>query len=320
MIWPGLWQCCFWLLYPLSCLFAAIVRLRRYAYQQGCFASYKAPVPVVVVGNLSVGGNGKTPMVIALVEYLRTQGWHPGVVSRAYKSSLAANAILVLDAHTPVVLAGDEPSLIYQRCRCPLAVGRQRGKALQALLQQHPAVDVIVSDDGLQHYALQRDLEILLIDSQTQLGNGCCLPAGPLREPMDRLNSVDLIWYTADFLVNTTIAYQLQAPEIQRPLQDFAALPDCHVLLGIARPQRVLTLLDQYAILYKAHLFADHHAYTAKDIAAIKDQTILMTEKDAIKCQHLPLTNAWVLPLQAVLSPVQQQQLRQCILDILPTP
>ena len=182
-----------WLLRPLEFLFRSLAALRRLAYRAGLLRSYRAPLPVVVVGNITVGGTGKTPVVIALVEQLQAAGLRPGVVSRGYGAGQGSFPHRV-GAGSRADECGDEPLLIHRRTGCPCVVDPDRPRALRALLESGP-LDLVVCDDGLQHYALQRDLEIAVLDANSLVGNGFCLPAGPLREPVRRLQSVDFTLY-----------------------------------------------------------------------------------------------------------------------------
>lgn len=182
LLWPLLW--------PLSLLFGAISKSKRQQYQSGKKQAYKAPVPVVVVGNITAGGNGKTPVVVWLVEQLQQLGYKPGVVSRGYGAK-APRYPLVLDGNTPAKHCGDEPKLIYRRTGAPVAVDPVRAKAVKALLET--GVDIIITDDGLQHYALERDIEFVIVDGNRRFGNESLIPLGPLREGVERLAEVDFI-------------------------------------------------------------------------------------------------------------------------------
>ncbi|HEX5338088.1 MAG TPA: tetraacyldisaccharide 4'-kinase, partial [Gallionella sp.] len=179
------------LLLPPAALFFFISLVRRLLFRSGLRRSHRLPVPVIVVGNLTVGGTGKTPLVLWLVEFLRSQGYHPGIISRGYAGSAAQPQ--AVSAVSDPALVGDEPLLLARRTQCPIWVGRRRADVARALLVAHPDCDVIISDDGLQHYALQRDVEVVVVDGVRRFGNGLPLPAGPLREPLSRLQSVDAV-------------------------------------------------------------------------------------------------------------------------------
>lgn len=285
---------------PASALFRALVALRRSAYRLGLRRAAHLPVPVVVVGNITVGGSGKTPLVMHLVEQLQAHGWHPGVVSRGYQSATSSPRRIGADADP--VENGDEPVMVAQRCRCPVAVGAERPAAARLLL---PDCDVIVSDDGLQHYALTRDLEIAVVDGDAGLGNGRMLPTGPLREPRGRLRSVDFVAVRDDDGVFDAAAYEayafrvavgltrrLVAPEVTRPLDAWGDSP-VHAVAGIGVPERFFGQLEDLGLDVERHAFADHHAFRPADLAFGDQAPILMTEKDAIKCRAFADERAW---------------------------
>jgi tetraacyldisaccharide 4'-kinase len=279
-----------YLLLPLTGLFCVIAALRRWQHKR---QQVKHPVPVIVVGNIAVGGTGKTPLVIWLVEHLRAAGFQPGVVSRGYKSKVDE--------------FGDEPLLIMQRTHVPLVVGKDRNQAITALLQQH-ACDIIIADDGLQHYRMGRDVEICVVDGQRRFGNGYCLPAGPLREPVSRLASCDFVVINGetmqmrgDTLVNLATA----------EMQSLAAWAGktVHVVTGIGNPQRFIHTLEQAGLQVIPHLYPDHHAFNGTELGFDDSHPILMTEKDAVKCRQFAVQHAWYLPIEAVLSDAFAQTL-----------
>jgi len=300
-----------WLLLPLlgpfNLLFAGVAgRRRRQARPQ------RLPVPVVVVGNLTVGGAGKTPLTLWLAGQLAARGWRPGIVSRGYGGA-ATQPRPVLAASTPAEV-GDEPLLLARRSGVPVWVGRDRAAAGQALLAAHPEVDVVLCDDGLQHYRLARDVELAVFDRRGA-GNGWRLPLGPLREPLARLAEVDAVIgndFDAAALAGATPAFamRLQAGEFWRlddPAQRCGAAAlrgrKLHALAGIGDPQRFFASLRGLGLDFVAHPFPDHHAYTAVDLRFDDDAVLLMTEKDAVKCAGLTTAEAWVLPVEAGLSP-----------------
>lgn len=289
----------------LAGLYGMLTALRRRAYRHVWLPSERLPVPVVVVGNISVGGTGKTPLVIALVHALRARGFVPGVVSRGYGGSVREPCLL--DAHSQPALVGDEPCLIRVGSDAPVAVGRDRVAAARLLLAQ--AVDVIISDDGLQHYRLQRDVEICVIDGLRRFGNGRLLPAGPLREPLTRLASVDFRVVnggepradeTAMRLLDGE-AWRLAAPHERRPLTHWAG-STVHAVAGIGYPPRFFDSLRAHGMQVVEHAFPDHYAYVASDLIFAADMPILMTAKDAIKCRRWDLADAWVVPVEASLA------------------
>lgn len=308
------WQKTGWaqcLLFPLSWLFGLLAAARRFCYKIGLFSSHILPVPVIVVGNISVGGVGKTPVVIALAQQLRSAGYSPGILSRGYGGKQAGE----VTPDSPATLFGDEPLLIARRSGCPVWVAASRVTAGQALLDAHPQVDVIICDDGLQHYALQRDIEIAVIQRPLGLGNGRLLPAGPLREPLGRLLRVDVVVESGQLPVDFTqaVTYQLRLRTSSwTSVADFNSETSTEALreqsliamAGIGHPQRFFNVLDDMGLLAERRALADHHAYTLADFESLHGKTVLMTEKDAVKCQHLGLSNAWFLPVSAELQPV----------------
>lgn len=271
-----------YMLLPLTGLFCVLAAVRRWQHKR---QQVKHPVPVIVVGNISVGGTGKTPLVIWLVERLREAGFSPGVVSRGYQRQ--ENDI------------GDEPTLIKQRTQVPIAIGSDRNQAIITLLQQH-ACDIVIADDGLQHYRMGRDVEICVVDGQRRFGNGFCLPAGPLRESISRLTSCDFVIVNGDTMqMRGDILVNLATVEAQ-PLTAWAG-KTVHVVTGIGNPQRFLQSLEQAGLLVVPHLYPDHHAFTGTELCFDDTHPIIMTEKDAVKCRQFAGQNAWYLPIEAVL-------------------
>lgn len=314
-IWSGespLWL----LLLPLSWLYGLVSGIIRLLYRLGLKRAWRAPVPVVVVGNLTAGGNGKTPVVIWLVEQLQKRGIRPGVVSRGYGGK-AAHYPLLLTPDTTTAEAGDEPVLIYQRTGAPVAVSPVRSDAVQALLAEHD-VQIIITDDGLQHYALARDKEIVVIDGVRRFGNGWWLPAGPMRERASRLKSVDAV------IVNGGAAQPGEIPMHLQPgmainlltgeRQAVSRLPALVAMAGIGHPPRFFATLEQCgARLEKRVPLADHQALVAEQVDALtkSGQTLIMTEKDAVKCRAFAKGNWWYLPVDAELSGEQPEHLLQ---------
>lgn len=296
------------LLLPLAVLFAAVSALRRLAYRRGWLASVAVGVPLIVVGNISAGGSGKTPLVIWLASWLRAQGYRPGVVSRGYGGS-ARGCVEVQPDSSPAQV-GDEPLLIRIKSGAPVVVGRDRVAAARTLLARHPGVDVIVSDDGLQHYRLHRDIELAVIDAATGLGNGWPLPAGPLREPKRRLDSVDAViqvvrgaavarrdlpvpGWRADYTIGQ--AWRLHAPSQRCALRDLPPR-DWLAATGIGRPQAFFDMLRAQGLRLAARSFADHHAFRPHDLPV--DGAVLMTEKDAVKCMRFAGSDWWAVELE----------------------
>ena len=295
-----------WLLLPLSALFAGVSALRRLAFRCGLKTSHRLPVPVIVVGNISVGGTGKTPVTLRLCQMLQANGWRPGIISRGYGVKLTAPR-LVKPADSPSD-SGDEPVLLAQRSGCPVVIFPDRVKGGQFLLANTDC-DIIICDDGLQHYALKRDLEIVLIDASRGLGNGFLLPAGPLREGRWRLAQADVVLCNGE-LTDRQLAtcshgsFMLRASAPEPLLSNSPQLaPEMAVQLvsGIGNPQRFLQTVQQLGYrIAGTHWFADHHPFTAEDLAQIPTP-LLMTEKDAVKCRAFAKSQWYSLPVQAVL-------------------
>jgi len=293
------------LLLPLSWLFAALVSLRRWAYRRGLRRVARLPVPVVVVGNLTAGGAGKTPLTLRLVDWLRAAGYSPGILSRGY-GGRARNPLSV-EPESDAGLVGDEPVLLARRAACPVWVGRRRAEVGRMLLACHPEVDVLVADDGLQHYALARDLEIVVLDGARGFGNGRLLPAGPLREPESRLREVDAVVINgadevvaargdhfgmrlrAGAFVNLACPTRLASAELFKHGM-------VHAVAGIGHPERFFATLRGLGLSITPHAFADHHAFVAADLPA---GTVLMTEKDAVKCAAFARDDLWYLVVDA---------------------
>ena len=295
------------LLFPVSLFFRVVTALRRYLYRVGMLASVKLPVPVIVVGNISVGGTGKTPLTLWLAQQLVDNGWHPGIVSRGYiktgEQKKTPHEVSVDDTANEV---GDEPLLMAQRALCPVWIGCDRPAAAQALLQAHPECDIVLSDDGLQHYRLQRDAEIVVVDGARRFGNGLLLPAGPLREPVSRLRTVDAVVINgglakdAEFAMNLhgSLFYNLLNPEIVVTAAEFAG-QHLHAVAGIGHPHRFFAHLEHLGLVAQQHAFPDHHHYTGADIAFEDADAVLMTEKDAVKCSAFATEKCWVLRVDA---------------------
>ncbi len=314
-------------LLPLAGLFGLLGVVRRGLYACGWLASSRLPVPVVVVGNIYVGGTGKTPLVIWLARALREAGYTPGVISRGYGADGAAPRTVTPDALPHEV--GDEPLLIAARSGCPIVVGRDRGAAGRALLAAYPQVDLIIADDGLQHYALQRDIEIVLCDSRGN-GNGWLLPAGPLREPATRRRDFTVVNASqavpgvpagalrmrldgdrAERLADRSQTRLLSA--FSQPLQEGAAAPRLAAAAGIGNPARFFTTLREAGLRFDALPLPDHYDYAANPFAKIDADAILITEKDAVKCsRHDALKNdprLWVVPVTARIDGALLEQL-----------
>ena len=296
-----------WLLLPLTGLFVCLAALKRYLTKPE-----KLSVPVIVVGNITVGGAGKTPLTLWLAQQLTARGLKPGIVSRGYGGeNTLPRAVTLADSPEQV---GDEPLLLARRSGVPVWVARDRAAAGRALLVAHPEVDVILCDDGLQHTRLARDIELAVFDARGA-GNGWRLPVGPLREPLARLVTVDAI------VCNNFSGQQMPAQVPQFPMclqaEDFYRLDDprqtCHAeqlvgkklyaMAGIGDPKRFFRTLETLGLSFEEHPFQDHHAYSTAELSFAQDGILLMTEKDAVKCAGLTLGETWVLPVDAELAP-----------------
>lgn len=308
----------YWLLVPFSLLYGGIAFLLRQSYRWGWRKSWRAPVPVVVVGNLTAGGNGKTPVVIWLVEQLQKKGYRVGVVSRGYGGKADRYPLLV-DNGVTTSQAGDEPVLIHQRTGAPVAVAPQRRLAVEALLAHYP-LDMVITDDGLQHYALARDMELVVVDGIRRFGNGWWLPAGPMRERESRLATVDAIIVNGGIPRESEIAMMLTAGMAINLLSgekcDVSRLQNVVAMAGIGHPPRFFATLRQSGVSISREIaFADHQRYQLdqlKPLTVDDGQPLLMTEKDAVKCRAFACANWWYLPVDAVLSePHATQLLRQ---------
>lgn len=295
-----------WLM-PLGFVFSDMVRFRRYCYRIGIKKTVKLNVPVIIVGNLTVGGTGKTPLVIFLAKLVKASGYRPGIIARGYGGKAASRPRLVFADSKPDDV-GDEPLLLAKQSQCPVAVGIKRAESAKLLLELG-GCDLIISDDGLQHYALARDIEIAVVDGERWFGNGYCLPAGPMREPPSRLESVDLVVVNGEKNEAGQFSMQLTGSEAvnlatgqSRPLSEFAGQP-CHAIAGIGNPGRFFRLLEKAGIIAIEHSFPDHYRFTAGDLVFNDGLPVLMTEKDAVKCVNFAMGDLWQVPVQAELEP-----------------
>ncbi len=312
--WPA------YLLLPFSLLFLLVSGLRRLLFKSGLLPSYRAPVPVIVVGNLSVGGNGKTPVVIWLVQQLQQRGFSVGVISRGYGGQSKIYPLSVKADSDPVQV-GDEPVLIAKRTKVPLCISPNRQQAIELLLQQHPC-DLIISDDGLQHYKLQRDIEIVVMDAERGLGNGFVLPAGPLRELPSRLNGADLIIANGhprqdcDVTMKLVPKYAVNLlTQEKRLLTEFNQVS---AIAGIGNPQRFFNMLRELNIeLSETRAFQDHqHYHPALFTKLAENRPLFMTEKDAVKCTLFAQPNWWYVPVETEIHGEKAQQLLNRISEI----
>jgi tetraacyldisaccharide 4'-kinase len=291
------------LLLPLSLLFRLIAALRRSLFRLGIFKTQRFSAPVIVVGNITVGGSGKTPLVIWLADHLREQGMRPGLVARGYRGQASTWPQQVRPDSDPASV-GDEAVLLAQRSGCPVCVGPDRPEAVRSLLS-HTDCNVIISDDGLQHYAMGRDLEIAVVDGQRRFGNGLLLPAGPLREPVSRLRHVDLVVANGEPGAGE-FAMKLRSPQVC-PLHGDGEPADIsrfdgrrvRAIAGIGNPQRFFDMLTRHGLVVESHAFPDHHSYSREELSFADDLPLLMTEKDAVKCRRIINGDAWVVSVQA---------------------
>lgn len=309
------------LLLPVALVFAGLAAFRRLFYRLGILGTVRLPVPVIVIGNITAGGSGKTPLVLHLVQELARCGRHPGIVSRGYGGS--AQGVQEVFAASDAAVVGDEPLLLARRAGCPVFVGRDRAAAARALLSTHPQCDVIVADDGLQHYRLARDIEIVVMDERG-IGNGWPLPAGPLRECPRRLDTADAVVLNGaaqvppDALPRQVFRMSLVGErfhDLHDPRRTCIAadLRDrrLHALAGIGSPARFFRQLEGMGLRFVPHSFPDHHPFRPADLDFKDADALLMTEKDAVKCQAFAPQETWVLPVEAFLDPGLAQWLAE---------
>lgn len=289
----------FFLLVPVSWFFCLLAWIRRSLFLLGPFSRFKAPVPVIIVGNITAGGSGKTPLVIWLARYLKDKGYQPGIVSRGYGGQAKIWPQQVRP-DSDYVAVGDEAVMIAARTECPMAVGPDRPQVVQSLLEHHE-IDVILSDDGLQHYALDRDIEIAVVNGERRFGNGYCLPAGPLRERPSRLDEVDIIVVNGEgerrehpMSVSNQVAVNMLTAET-RSLSEFDS-GGVHAVAGVGHPQRFFDSLRAAGLDIQTHEFPDHYQYSQTDLEYDDELPVLMTEKDAVKCMRFNNPGLWCVP------------------------
>ena len=299
-----------WLLWPVSMLFGIAVVLRKLFFKLRLLKSAHPGIPVIVVGNLVAGGSGKTPLVIWIAELLKSKGWSPAIISRGYGARRTGerHAPRAVTIASDAAEVGDEPILLARRSGCPVWVGADRIRVAEALRAQHLDVDVLILDDGLQHYRLRRDLEVAVVDARG-FGNGLLMPAGPLREPRWRLRSVDAVVAHASTAV-TGFRMRLEGETLHRmsdardrqPAKAFAG-QKVHAVAGIGDPNRFFLHLAGLGLKPLPHPFPDHHPFTASDLEFGDQLPVMLTEKDAVKLRHAARPNWWVLPVTASLDP-----------------
>jgi tetraacyldisaccharide 4'-kinase len=304
-------------LLPVAAAFALTSWLRRFAYRSGWMSAEKLRVPVVVVGNLTVGGTGKTPLVLWLAQTLRRRGFSPGIVSRGYRGDSGRPVEVKQTATADEV--GDEPLLLARASGCPVWIGADRAQSGTRLLEAHPRCDVLIADDGLQHYHLARQVEIAVVDGDRGYGNGLPLPAGPMREPMSRLAAVHAVVINAVSIGDAdrklaagrpAFAMELAGTRL-RNLADPARFGDLselhgrpvHAVAGIGNPERFFDQLARRGLSVTPHGFPDHHAYREEDLDFGDDTTVLMTEKDAVKCERFARSHWWAVDVDARIEP-----------------
>lgn len=305
------------MLSPLSLLYGVVGRVRKFLYDNDKLSKYHAPIPVMVIGNITVGGSGKTPLIITLVKYLQGKGINVGVISRGYGRT--GNAPALVFANSTPIQVGDEPCLIVQETNVPMAVGANRGQVIDLLIHNHPTLQLVISDDGLQHHALHRDVEWIVVDGMRGFGNEKLFPQGFLREPLDRLTEATVIYHDSrDDRYDDNALLMHLAPSKIIPLLGNSksgndkTLPSqkVYAVSGIGYPTRFFKTLNELGFDVAERAFGDHHDFALDDLADLTDLPIITTSKDAVKLRELASThpnhaifdNIWVLPVQAVLS------------------
>ncbi|MFT5259629.1 MAG: tetraacyldisaccharide 4'-kinase [Saprospiraceae bacterium] len=303
----GLWA---WLLSPISILIYSLAWLKRKGYQLSVFKAQRLPLPIIVVGNLSVGGTGKTPLVIYLCQLLKEKGFRPAIISRGYKSKEGQQSQLVT-ALSVATQVGDEAVLLAQRTGCPVMIGANRVQSVKDLIKQTDC-DIVISDDGFQHLKLHRDIDILVRDASRGYGNGWCLPSGPLRESFSAQNDAHLVVHNGGekagkdqhfaMALHPTNPFKLSTQE--ESSYDSLSCMHFNAVAAIGNPERFFSMLESHSITIARHPFVDHHAFRADDLDFGDDKPLIMTEKDAVKCAPLSVNNPiWVVPVTAALSP-----------------
>ena len=309
-----------YLLCPFSLLYALVTGLRYVFYRHKLKPSLQK-IPIIVVGNLTVGGNGKTPCVIALTRLLQEQGFRPGIVSRGYQARAPHYPFLV-NEHSNIRESGDEPAMLRAELNCPVVLDPQRKNAVDYLLKHCPEVNVIIADDGLQHFQLRRDFEIVVIDANRQFGNGLCLPAGPLREPISRLKTVDLV-ITQGQSVAFPYSFQLK-PQVFIQVAESKKMSDIsswkgkkvHAVAAIGNPERFFETLRALGLEVIPHVFADHTWFKSQDFEYNDEYPIIMTAKDAIKCKDFAKTDWWYLQVAPEFNTLTKAELMKFIKNI----
>ena len=337
-----------WLLLPISWLYGLVTMLRRKAYKVGLFSSYRAPIPVLVIGNITVGGSGKTPVIMTLVTYLQQRGVQVGVISRGYGGDSRQMPCLVTMDSLPSEV-GDEPYLIVSTTGVAMAVSPNRQQAIETLLQAYPHLQLIIADDGLQHYALQRDIEWIVVDVARGFGSRQLLPTGFLREPMSRLKNATVIYHekadahttlNSEVSLSKRLTMQLYPDTLLPLLAEFQVNKDSkvsvgsqvHAVSGIGYPQRFFDTLSSLGFKVIEHPYPDHYDFSIVELLQYTEHPIMVTSKDAVKIRTLFLQQAsklalttewqalasrlWVLPVTAILSDECYQTLQQQLIAL----
>jgi len=314
-----------YILLPLTYLYRLAMWLRHFFYKFNIFHVYRSPVPVVIVGNISVGGTGKTPLTMKVVEMVKEMGFKPGVISRGYGGQNLEWPQLVNPDSNPYYF-GDEPVLIANSTQCPVVVGPKRGDDIELLLKHHDC-DLIIADDGLQHYALDRDVEIAVYDEQRRHLNKFCLPSGPLREPVSRLKTVDFVMSHVapsyeKFDDKIQLMFRLSVAGISPLIKknnktlNVEETPKIHAVAGIGHPVRFFKQLTALGFDVIEHPFSDHHKYEASDFSSMTDYPVVMTEKDAIKCTSFAQDHWFSLAVTAELNSVAKSKIEEKLLNL----
>lgn len=309
------------LLLPLSWVFRSLVAVRRFLYRIGVKKTVFFSVPVIVVGNITIGGTGKTPLVIWLANFLKKEGWKPGIVSRGAGGKKQFKPTWV-DSESEPERVGDEAILMAKRSGCPVVVGIDRVAAVKALLANTDC-NIVICDDGLQHYRLGRFIEIAVLDSERRLGNHCFLPAGPLREAKSRLKTVDFVIENGatkqGVLTMQLLGDQLASVDAEKSLSiDHLKNQTVHAIAGIGNPGRFFTFLRDKGLQVIEHVFPDHYLYREADFAFKDSYPIIMTEKDAVKCKKWADKRFWCLPVDAKIDKVFQVAMLAKLRDFKP--
>lgn len=307
------------LLAPFSLLIFLAVWLRRKAYQLGLRKKHRVGVPVIIVGNITVGGTGKTPLVAWLAEFLTNAGYRPGIIARGYKGKATHWPQQVRPDSDPVMV-GDEAVMLAGMTNCPMAVGPDRVETARALID-HSDCNLILSDDGLQHYALERDIEIAVIDGIHRFGNGMMLPAGPLREPVSRIQSVDLVVVNGlgnagehHLKITAEPAISMADNTVQQPLTSWHG-QRVHAVAGLGNPARFFDMLKQAGLIVETHIFPDHYDFKIGDLAFGDEIPIIMTAKDAVKCRSFDLDTLWYVPISVDMPPAFGERLMELLVN-----